>query len=239
PTDPMPVEAADLMINMKDHSEWTSAESREEMVEKMAAVLEEKVPGASAEFTQPIQMRFNEMISGAKSEIVVKIFGEDLDQLAQKAAECERIIQKIEGVVSVKAERVTGLPQIRVKFDKQKLAQYGLNIEELNLILKTAFAGETAGVIFEKERRFDVAVRFDSTYRADIEQVKTLPIRTASGSFINFSDVASVEYVTGPAQISREATKRRITIGVGILNRDVESIVADIQQEIEAQVKLP
>jgi cobalt-zinc-cadmium resistance protein CzcA len=239
PTDPMPVEAADLMINMKDRLEWTSAGNREEMVAKMAAVLEEKVPGASAEFTQPIQMRFNEMISGAKSEIVVKIFGEDLDQLAKKAAECERIIQKIEGVASVKVERVTGLPQIRVKFDKQKMAQYGLNVEELNLILKTAFAGETAGVIFEKERRFDVAVRFDSVYRSDIEQVKVLPIRTASGSFINFSEVADIEYVTGPAQISREATKRRITIGVGILNRDVESIVADIQQNVETKVDLP
>ncbi len=239
PTDPMPVEASDLMINMKDHSEWTSAEGREEMVEKMAVVLEEKVPGASAEFTQPIQMRFNEMISGAKSEIVVKIFGEDLDELAKKANECERIIQKIDGVASVKVERVTGLPQIQVKFDKAKLAQYGLNIDELNLILKTAFAGEIAGVVFEKERRFDVAVRFDSTYRADIEQVKTLPIRTASGAFINFSEVAAIDYVTGPAQISREATKRRITIGVGILNRDVESIVADIRQGIEGQVSLP
>lgn len=239
PTDPMPVEASDLMINMKDRSEWTSAESREEMVEKMAAVLEEKVPGASAEFTQPIQMRFNEMISGAKSEIVLKIFGEDLNELAKKAIECERIIRKIEGVASVKVERVTGLPQIRVKFDKQKMAQYGLNIEELNLILKTAFAGETAGVIFEKERRFDVAVRFDSTYRTDIKQIKSLPIRTASGAFINFSEVATINYVTGPAQISREATKRRITIGVGILNRDVQSIVADIQQGVETQVDLP
>ncbi|MFB0907321.1 MAG: CusA/CzcA family heavy metal efflux RND transporter, partial [Spirosomataceae bacterium] len=239
PTDPMPVEASDLMINMKDRSEWTSADSREEMVKKMAAVLEEKVPGTSAEFTQPIQMRFNEMISGAKSEIVVKIFGEDLDELAKRAAECERIIQKIDGVASVKVERVTGLPQIQVKFDKQKMAQYGLNIEELNLILKTAFAGETAGVIFEKERRFDVAVRFDSVHRSDIEQVKVLPIRTASGAFINFSEVAAIEYVTGPAQISREATKRRITIGVGILNRDVESIVSDIQQRVETKVDLP
>lgn len=239
PTDPMPVEMADLMINMKDHSEWTSADNREEMVEKMAAVIEEEVPGVSAEFTQPIQMRFNEMIAGAKSEIVVKIFGEDLDELAKKAAECERLIHKIEGVASVKVERVTGLPQIQVKFNKAKLAQYGLTVDELNLLLKTAFAGETAGVIFEKERRFDVAIRLDSAYRTDIENVKNLQVRTSAGSYLNFSELADIQYVNGPAQISREDTKRRITIGIGILNRDVESIVADIQKEIEAKVQLP
>lgn len=239
PTDPMPVEMADLMINMKDHSEWTSAKNREEMVEKMAAVLEEEVPGVNAEFTQPIQMRFNEMIAGAKSEIVVKIFGEDLDELAKKAAECERLIRKIDGVASVKVERVTGLPQIQVKFNKAKVAQYGLSIDELNLFLKTAFAGETTGVIFEKERRFDVAIRLDSAYRKDIENVKNLQVRTSAGSYLNFSELADIQYVNGPAQISREDTKRRITIGIGILNRDVESIVADIQKEIETKVTLP
>lgn len=239
PTDPMPVEASDLMINMKDRSEWTSASDREEMVEKMAQVLADEVPGTSAEFTQPIQMRFNEMIAGAKSEIVVKIIGDDLDQLSAKANECERLIKDIDGVASVKVERLTGLPQIQVKFDKAKIAYYGINVSELNLILKTAFAGESVGVIFEKERRFDVAVRLDSSYRNDIENVRTLPVKTASGSYINFSEVADINYVTGPAQISRDDTKRRINIGVGILNRDVESIVADIQASIESKVKLP
>ncbi|SOE20884.1 cobalt-zinc-cadmium resistance protein CzcA [Spirosomataceae bacterium TFI 002] len=239
PTDPMPVEASDLMINMKDHSEWTSASNREDMVEKMAAVLEAEVPGTSAEFTQPIQMRFNEMIAGAKSEIVVKIIGDDLDQLSAKANECEKLIRKIDGVASVKVERLTGLPQIQVKFDKQKIAYYGLSVAELNLILKTAFAGEVVGTIFEKEKRFDVAVRLDESYRNDIENVRTLPIKTANGSYINFSEVADINYVSGPAQISRDDTKRRINIGVGILNRDVESIVADIQASIETKVKLP
>jgi cobalt-zinc-cadmium resistance protein CzcA len=239
PTDPMPVEGADLMINMKDRSEWTSASNREEMVEKMALVLEEEVPGTSAEFTQPIQMRFNEMIAGAKSEIVVKIIGDDLDQLSAKAYECEKLIRKIDGVASVKVERLTGLPQIQVKFDKQKIAYYGLSIAELNLILKTAFAGEVVGTIFEKEKRFDVAVRLEESYRSDIENVRNLPIKTANGSYINFSEIANINYVSGPAQISRDDTKRRINIGVGILNRDVESIVADIQASIETKVKLP
>jgi heavy metal efflux system protein len=239
PTDPMPVEMADLMINMKDRSEWENASNREEMFEKMAAVLEEKVPGTSVEFTQPIQMRFNEMIAGAKSEIVVKIFGDDLKTLSQKAMECERLIRGIDGVASIKVERLTGLPQIQVKFQREKMAQFGLTINELNLILKTAFAGETAGSIFEKERRFDVVIRLDSSYRKDIENIKNLPIKTASGAFITFADVASVVVEDAPAQISRENTKRRINIGIGIQNRDVESIVSDIQEKLETTVKLP
>lgn len=239
PTDPMPVEGSDLMINLKDRTEWESAESREELVEKMAAVLEEKVPGASAEFTQPIQMRFNEMISGAKSEIVVKIFGEDLQVLFQKAEEAERIIRKIDGVASIKVERVTGLPQILVRYDREKLALYGLAIQDLNQDLKTAMAGEEAGVLFENEKRFNVVVRFDPKYRGDMEWIKNLPMRTASGTFIRFTDVATIEYASGPAQISRESAKRRITIGVGILNRDVESIVEDIQTNLEKNMRLP
>lgn len=239
PTDPMPVEASDLMINMKDRSEWTSASNREEMVEKMATVLAEEVPGTSAEFTQPIQMRFNEMIAGAKSEVVVKIIGDDLNILSDKASACEKLIQKIEGVASVKVERLTGLPQIEVKFDHSKVAYYGLSISELNLILKTAFAGEKAGVLFEKERRFDVVVRFAPEYRTDIENIKDLPVKTANGQYITFSEIATISYVSAPAQISRDDTKRRINIGVAILNRDVESIVADIKQEIENKIQLP
>lgn len=239
PTDPMPPEMADLMINMKDHEEWTSASSREEMVAKMAKVLEEEVPGTSVEFTQPIQMRFNEMIAGARSEIVVKIFGNDLKTLSSRAEACEKIIKKIDGVASVKVERVTGLPQISVKYNRDKIAQYGLAVQDLNLILKTAFAGQQAGVVFEDEKRFDMVLRLDSTHRSDIENIKQLYVPTGNGSSVNFAEVADIQYVTGPAQISREGTKRRINIGVGVLNRDVESLVAEIKQKVESKVKLP
>ncbi len=239
PTDPMPPEMADLMINLKEHSEWTSADNREELMEKMTEVLANEVPGTSVEFTQPIQMRFNEMIAGARSEIVVKIFGEDLNTLAQMAENSAKAIGQIDGIASIKVERVAGLPQIKVNYQRDKIAQYGLNIEELNLILNTAFSGQSAGVVFEKERRFEVAVRFDKTYRQDIENVKNLPIQLPNGGFIPFSAIADIVYQAGPAQISREGTKRRINIGIGVLNRDVESLVAEIQDVLGKKVKLP
>ncbi len=239
PTDPMPPEMSDLMINLKDSDDWTSAESREELVEKMAAVLEEEVPGTSVEFTQPIQMRFNEMISGAKSEIVVKIFGEDLNTLSDLGDKVNQSLRKIDGVASVKVERVAGLPQIKVDYDRDALARYGLSIEELNTTLNTAFSGRTAGVVFEKEKRFDMVIRFDESFRKDIENVRQLPVKTALGAFVPFSTLADISYQTGPAQISREGTKRRINIGIGVLNRDVESLVEEIQETLKNEVNLP
>lgn len=239
PTDPMPPEMADLMINLKDKSEWTSGSSREELSEKMAAVLKEKVPGTSIEFMQPIQMRFNEMIAGAKSDIVVKIFGEDLETLSQNAEAVSTIVSQIDGVASVKVERVTGLPQIAVDYKRDKLAQYGLNLDDLNVLLNTAFSGQKAGVIFEKEKRFDLVLRLDENYRKDIDNVKALPIKLASGGFIKLNDVADITYKTGPAQISREGTKRRINIGVGVLNRDVESLVTEIKKDLNSKHALP
>jgi cobalt-zinc-cadmium resistance protein CzcA len=239
PTDPMPIEMSDLMISMKDKSEWTSAASKEEMFEKMADVIDREVPGMSVEFTQPIQMRFNEMIAGSRSEIVVKIFGNDLDKLAERAGACAKIIEKIEGVASIKIERLVGLPQISVVYKREKLAQYGVNIEDLNLILKTAFAGEKTGIVFEEEKRFDMVLRLDSTYRNDIEGVKALYIKLSNGSYINFEEVAQISYVTAPAQISHENTRRRITIGISPQNRDVESLVHEIQEKLDAKIKLP
>lgn len=239
PTDPMPPEMSDLMINLKDPEEWTSADSREELVEKMAAVLEEEVPGTSVEFTQPIQMRFNEMISGAKSEIVVKIFGEDLNTLSDLGEKVNQALRDIEGVASVKVERVAGLPQIKVDYNRDALARYGLHIDELNTLLNSAFSGQTAGVVFEKEKRFDMVLRLDESFRKDIENVRQLPVKTASGAFVPFSALGDISYQTGPAQISREGTKRRINIGIGVLNRDVESLVGEIQKTLRSEIDLP
>ena len=239
PTDPMPPEMADLMINLKDKSEWTSGSSREELSEKMAVVLAENVPGTVSEFTQPIQMRFNEMIAGARSEIVVKVFGEDLNTLAAQGELVSKAIQNLEGVSSVKIERVAGLPQISVNYQRSKMAQYGLHIDDLNMLLNTAFSGQNAGVIFENEKRFDLVLRLPKDYRMDIENVRLLPIKLPNGGFIRMEDVADVSYKTGPAQISREGTKRRINIGVGVFNRDVESLVAEIQTKLSKEVDLP
>ncbi|WP_259014278.1 efflux RND transporter permease subunit [Emticicia fluvialis] len=239
PTDPMPVEMSDLMISMKDKSEWVSAKTKEEIFEKMADVITREVPGMSLEFTQPIQMRFNEMIAGSRSEIVVKIFGNDLEKLAERASACAAVIEKIDGVASIKIERLVGLPQISVVYKREKLAQYGLNIEDLNLVLKTAFAGEKAGTVFEDEKRFDMVLRLDSTYRNDIDGVKALYVKLPNGSYVNFEEVAEISYISAPAQISHENTRRRITIGISPQNRDVESLVNEIRQKLDAQVKLP
>lgn len=239
PTDPMPPEASDLMINMKDHSEWTSASSTQEMVEKMAAVLEEKVPGNSAEFTQPIEMRFNEMIAGSKSEFAIKIFGNDLEVLNKKAKSVEKILQKIEGTRTVRVERISGRPQINVKYDKQKLAEFGLNIDDLNFILKTSFAGEVAGVFFENEKRFDVVVRLAKQAADDLEHIKNLQIKTGTGALIKFENVAEIGYQNAPSQISREKSNRRIIIGVDIADRDVESYAEEVAQKLESKVTLP
>ena len=239
PTDPMPPEASDLMINLKDHSEWTSAKTPQELAEKMAAVLDEEVPGNAAEFTQPIQMRFNEMIAGSKSEFAIKIFGNDLELLNKKAHAVEKILNKIEGTRTVRVERISGRPQINVKYDKQKLAEFGLNIDDLNFILKTSFAGEVAGVFFENEKRFDVVVRFEKQAADDLEHIRNLQIRTGTGSMIKFENVASIDYKNAPSQISREKSNRRIIIGVDIADRDVESYANEVAKKLETQVQLP
>ncbi|WP_266368853.1 CusA/CzcA family heavy metal efflux RND transporter [Tellurirhabdus rosea] len=239
PTDPMPVEMADLMINMKDRSEWKAAKNREEMAEKMSEVLSREVPGTSAEFTQPIQMRFNEMMTGVRSDVVVKIFGEDLDTLFHRANACARLIEKIDGVASCKVEQVVGLPQINVQYDRAKLAQYNISIADANQLLRTAFAGEMTGVVFEGEKRFDVVVRLDSAYRKDIQNVRNLVLPLPGGGSLPLEEVAAISYQLAPAQISRDGTKRRITIGVNIRGRDVESVVADVQKRIESRVSLP
>ncbi len=239
PTDPMPPEASDLMIDLKDHSEWTSAKTPQELAEKMAAVLEEEVPGNSAEFTQPIQMRFNEMIAGSKSEFAIKIFGNDLEILNKIAKTAEKILNKIEGTRTVRIERISGRPQINVKYNKAKLAEFGLNIDDLNFILKTSFAGEVAGVFFENEKRFDVVVRFEKQAADDLEHVKNLQIRTGTGSMIKFENLASIDYKNAPTQISREKSNRRIIIGVDISGRDVESYANEVAEILETQIKLP
>lgn len=239
PTDPMPPEMSDLMMNMKPRDAWTSADSKEELIEKMRVLLEEEVPGTSIEFTQPIQMRFNEMIAGSKSELVIKIFGENLDTLANLAGEVEKNIRGIQGVSSSKVERVTGLPQIRVKYNREALARYGLQVESINQTLKTAFAGETVGIIFEDQKRFDVVVRLEEGFRKNEMNIQNIWVPLPSGQQIKLAELATIERVKGPAQVSREGTNRRINIGVGVAGRDVESLVDEVKTTLEKAVPLP
>ena len=238
PTDPMPIEACDLMVILKDKKEWTSGKTREELANKMSEALS-VIPGVSFGFQQPIQMRFNELMTGARQDVVLKIYGEDLDALSEQAAKVGNIVNTVKGTSDLYVEKVTGLPQIMVKFDRDRMAKFGLNIAEINRTIRTAFAGELAGLVFEGERRFDLVVRLDKANRKGLDDVKNLFINTPFGNQIPLDQVADVSFKEGPNQIQRDDTKRRITIGFNVRNRDVESIVDEIKQKIDKLVKLP
>lgn len=238
PTDPMPIEAGDMMVILKDKKEWTSAGSREELAEKMAEKLK-VIPGVTFGFQQPIQMRFNELITGAKQDVVLKVYGEDLDVLSEQARKIGKLIKGIDGVEDLYVEQITGLPQIQIQFNRQKIAQYGLTITAINNVIRTAFAGGTAGLVYEGERRFDLVVRLANNNRQDLEDVGNLFITTPTGNQIPLNEVATVKYKNGPNQIQRDNTRRRIIIGFNVRNRDVESIVKEIQGKLDAKLKLP
>jgi cobalt-zinc-cadmium resistance protein CzcA len=236
PTDPMAVEDADIMIVMKPFKEWTSASSRDEMVAKMKAALE-PVKGAEYNFSQPIQLRFNELMTGAKTDIAIKLYGENNEELYKKANECARYIREVPGASDVIVEQTMGLPQLVVNYNRKKIAQYGVNIDELNSIVRTAYAGEAAGVVFENERRFDLVLRLDKDKVPDLD-IDRLFVHTDDGAQIPVSEVASVNLVNGPLQINRDETKRRIIIGVNVRNADIQQVVSKIQSTIDKHISL-
>jgi cobalt-zinc-cadmium resistance protein CzcA len=238
PTDPTPMETGDYIITLKDKSEWVSAKTREELVGKM----EEKLvalAGVKFEFQQPIAMRFNELMTGSKQDIAIKIFGDDLTILSQKASEVEMIIQTITGVQDINVEKLTGLAQVQVEYNRDRLAQYGLSITDVNSILRAAFAGSQAGVVFDEEKRFGLVVRLDKDYRQSLEDIKNLTVALPDGNQIPFDQVADISIKSGPAQVSRENTKRRITIGFNVRNRDVQSVINDVTASIDQKISLP
>lgn len=237
PTDPMAVEDADVMIVMKPFKEWTSASSRAEMVEKMKAALEPLSDRAEFNFSQPIQLRFNELMTGAKADIAIKLYGEDMAELYAKAKEVAKHVEKIPGASDVIVEQAMGLPQLVVQYNRAKIARYGINIEELNTIVRTAYAGEAAGVVFENERRFDLVLRLDYDKVKDLNLDK-LFVRTTDNIQIPVSEVATIDLVDGPLQINRDATKRRIVIGVNVRNADIQQVVNSIQDTLEKNIKL-
>jgi cobalt-zinc-cadmium resistance protein CzcA len=237
PTDPMPVEACDLMIILKDKGEWTSASTREELAEKMQSKLEQYIPGVTFGFQQPIQMRFNELMTGARQDVVIKVYGEDFKKLAGYADKIGAIAQKIDGAEDIYVEQVSGLPQVIVKFHRDKIAQFGLNIEDVNTALRSGFAGEVAGLVFEGEKRFEMVVRLKKENRQSLDDVKNLFVTGANGAQVPLEQLADIDYREGPNQIQRDDAKRRITVGFNTRGRDVESIVKEIQQKINDEVK--
>lgn len=238
PTDPMPMEASDMMVILKDKKEWTSANTFDELAEKMNKALQ-AVPGITAGFQYPVQMRFNELMTGARQDVVVKIFGEDLDILAGYAAKLGSIVTTVEGAADLYIEPVTGLPQVIIDYDRNKIAQYQLDIAEINKVVNSAFAGQSAGVVYEGEKHFDLVVRLTPEKRKDLRDVQNLLIPTGSGSQIPLAQLAEVSIKVGPNQIQREDAKRRIVIGFNVRGRDVQSIVNELQQKTDAQIKFP
>lgn len=236
PTDPMPMEACDLMVILKDKSEWTEAHSREELANKMQARLEASVPGASYGFLQPIQMRFNELMSGARQDVVVKIYGEDLKQLSHYAEQVGAIAGGIAGATDVYVEEVTGLPQILVRYDREAMARYGISVESVNRAVNMGFAGQPAGQVFEGEKRFDLVVRLDGAARQSLQDLQNLTVMNEQGMSIPIGQLAEVKLEEGPNQIQRDDAKRRIIVGFNVRGRDVESIVKELQQKVEKTV---
>lgn len=244
PTDPMPVERADIMVALKPKAEWTSATTTSDLMEKMEATLK-NIPGMEAEFSQPIQMRNNELLTGIKQDVAIKIFGDDLNTLIQQAEKVGKMISSVRGVSGVMVEQVAGLPQIQVRCNHERMAEYGVSVDDVNQVLETAFAGGTAGVVFEGERKFDIVLRLDKDVRT-IEALQTLAIPVSAGQqegpaavTVPLNQLADIVYETAPAQVSHEDGARRIYVGFNVKGRDVQSTVDEIQHLLDSKLQLP
>lgn len=238
PTDPMPIDASDMMIILKPRNEWTSANNYNALSEKMAKELE-SIPGVTYSFQYPVAMRFNELMTGARQDVVCKIFGENIDTLSKYAEKLGDISKQVEGSQNIYVETVSGIPQIVIKYDRSQISQYGLNISEVNKALNTAFAGQSSGMVYEGERKFDLVVRVGQGQRKDLMDVQNLLIPTPSGTQIPLKNVANIEVVNGVNQIQRENAQRRIIVGFNVREKDVQTTVSDLQKKVDSQLKLP
>jgi cobalt-zinc-cadmium resistance protein CzcA len=238
PTDPMPMEASDMMVILKPKDEWTSAKTFDELAEKMGVALQ-AVPGITAGFQFPVQMRFNELMTGARQDVVCKIFGEDLDTLAAYATKLGRMVNTVDGAQDLYVEAVSGLPQITINYNRNAIAQYGLNIVDINKVVNTALAGQSTGTLFEGEKRFEIVVRISGEKKKDLKDIQNLLIPTPQGTQIPLYQLADVQIKDGPNQIQREDAKRRIIVGFNVRGRDVETIVNELQAKVDKQLKLP
>src|SRR5690606_31862894 len=238
PTDPMSMEETDVIITLHPIKEWKKANTKNELAEKFEEALS-VIPGMEVEFSQPIEMRFNELITGVRADIAIKIFGDDLDILDKKGHEIKNLIEDVAGADDIIVEKVAGLPEMNVKFNRAKIGRYGLNIEELNQLIAMGFAGRAAGSVFEGEKRFDLVMRLEEDQRRDISNLEHLYVDTPSGDKIPLRELAEITYSKGAAQISRDDTKRRIVVGVNVRNRDLQSVVDDVQKLINENINLP
>lgn len=238
PTDPMSMEESDIIITLHPPRTWVTAATKDELAEKFKEALS-VIPGIEYEFTQPIEMRFNELITGTRADLAIKIFGEDLELLNKLALRIKSKIDIVEGAADVIVEKTTGLPEMKVNYNRQKLALYGLSIDDVNKVIAIGFGGLKAGELFEGERKFDLVLRYDAAYRKELQHLQQALIPLADGRQIPVSEVADVSLENGPAKISRDNTHRRVVIGVNVRNRDLESVVSEIQTIIRANIQLP
>lgn len=237
PTDPMPVERADIMVSLKPKAEWTSAETTEELMEKMEETLS-MIPGLEAEISQPIQMRNNELLTGIKQDVAIKIFGDDLNTLTQEAEKVAKIISKVQGVSGISVEQVSGLPQIQIRYNHERMAEYGISVDDISQVLESTFAGTVAGSVFEGEKKFDIVLRLDKELR-NAESLSSLAIPVEGKTSVPLSQVAEIVYEPAPAQVSHEDGARRTYVGFNVKGRDVQSVVDEIQTLLDKKWKLP
>lgn len=237
PTDPMSMEESDVIVTLHPPSQWTTVETKDELADEFKKALE-AIPGLDFEFTQPIEMRFNELITGVRADLAIKVFGEDLNVLLKTAEEIEAAIQGVEGAADIILEKVDGLPQMKIEYDRAKIAKYGLNVEDLNQVVTMGFAGLTTGTVFEGEKQFDLVLRFGESFRKDIFNLENAAIQLPTGGSVPLQELAKISYTKGPAKISRDNTQRRVVIGVNVRNRDLQSVVDDIQA-IVSKIDIP
>ncbi len=238
-TDPMPPNVADNFVILKPHSEWPNPDkSKTELVEQMEASLQQ-LPGNNYEFTQPIQMRFNELISGVRADVGIKVFGDDLDQLLLTANDILKVVRKIEGAADARVEQVTGLPTLSVIPDRTALGRYGLNVVELQDWVSAAIGGESAGILYEGDRRFELVVRLPENIRRDVEKLAFLPVPLANGDYVPLQEVATLDISPAPAQISRENGKRRVVVTANVRGRDLGGFVREVKDRIRSDAQLP
>ena len=238
-TDPMGAESGDIYISLKDPAEWKTARNKEELVEKMSAALEKDVPEGVFGFSQPIELRVAELISGVRSDVAIKIFGDDLETLKQQAAKVSRVVGKVRGAEDVKVEQIAGLPQLQIKTDRAAIARYGINIEDVNDLIESIIIGKGAGLVYDGEQRFNLVVRLRDDASRDLEAIKKLPVTAPNGTRIPLETLAEIALVEGPAQISREDARRRIVIELNVRGRDIGSFVNEAKSALEREVKLP
>ncbi|HEU4594855.1 MAG TPA: CusA/CzcA family heavy metal efflux RND transporter [Pyrinomonadaceae bacterium] len=238
-TDPMGVDLSDLYIELKPPSEWTTAHTKAELVEKMSEALEAKVPNAVFSFSQPIELRVAELISGVRSDVAIKLFGDDLDTLKATADRIARVVSGVRGAEDVKAEATAGLPQLQVKPDRAAIARYGINVEDVNDLVEAVVAGKEAGTVYEGEQRYDMVVRLSEESGRDVETIRNLTVSAPNGARIPLAQLADIRLVEGAAQISREDTRRRIGVELNVRGRDIGSFVREAQSAIAREVQIP